>query len=254
MTCITTRLATLLQVHAMDLTLEVGAHANMDLQPLLDKIPNLSADWDAIAARPIHGISPFRRVVPAVELYKFLVVRCKFSRMPFEHPFSLLRRALVHVLAWLIEVQVQMSIADVDATFGKRAPPVAQLFGPTQRQKSHHLPLPKLLAMKQCEEVHGSRETILRTSGLHKGSSSQLRSAKLAIYKEQAAAGFSSSNCFWLNHDGSCHGGASMIVGVGFDSVLNVGAYVKPEAILVIIKGKPAENYSQIGVVAQSYV
>ena len=231
------------QIHAMDLTLHIGSHGTVDLQPLVDRIPSLPADWAAISGRGANGIGPWKLSVAIVDLYRFLVLRCKFSRIPFEHPFSLLRRGLVHVLAFLIEVRVQLSIQEVEDSFGsKRAPPVHALFGPSSRQRSHHLPLPKIIALKLSEEIHGSRETILRTSGLHKGSSSQLRAAKLLIYREKTSELFEPSNAFWMNHDGSCHGGASMIVGLGFDPIRQCAAYAKPEAQLVMIKRVCADN------------
>ena len=66
--------------------------------------------------------------------------------------------------------------------------------------------------------------------GHFKGSSSQLRNAKLAIYTDKSREMFKDSNCVWLTHDGSCHGGPSVSVAAAIDPVKEMGSYVKPEA------------------------
>ena len=218
------------QIHAMDLTLDIGPHATINLSPLVALLPTLPREWEALAARDLHHLPRYSDTVAAMDLFRFLMLRHKFSAIPPEHPFTLLRTALVHVVGFLLEAAIEISIADTRDRFAGRPPPLLALFGPSQRTKAHHIPAAKVVAMASLDKCHGSAQTIMSAQGLFKGSSSQLRNAKLTLYKADSVSEFKGTNVVWLSHDGSCHGGTSMAVAAAVDPIRGKGCYIKPEA------------------------
>ena len=218
------------EIHCLDLTLYVEAHGMISVEPLLACLPSLPADWTTLSDRAVHGLPPFSGEVQVIALFRFLMLRTKYSNIPSDHPLALLRRGLVRVVAFLLEVAVELGVQETAEKYGDRPPPLLGLFGPSQRTKSHHTPLAKMVAIKSCSTTHGSNETVMGAQGMHKGSSSQLRNAKLALYTDKMREMFKDSTCVWLSHDGSCHGGPSVSVCAAVDPVLEIGAYTKPEA------------------------
>ena len=218
------------EVHCLDVVLAVDGHGFIALDPLLECLPSLPTDWQSLSDRAVHGLPPFSCAVKIVDLLRFLMLRHKYSKIPSTHPLALLRKALVRVTAFMVEVAVELGVKETAEKYGDRPPPLLGIFGPSQRTKAHHIPLAKVVSMTSLGSTHGSNETVMRAQGHYKGSSGQLRNAKLSIYTDKIQSMFKPSNCVWIYHDGSCHGGPSVSVAAAIDPVQEIGAYIKPEA------------------------
>lgn len=172
------------EVHCLDVSLHVGSHCMIAMEPLLGVLPSLPTNWQRIAGRQVHALASFAAEVRAVGFFGFPMLRRKHSTIPRDNPLTLLCKASVRVVTFLLEVAVELGVQETIEKCADRLSPVLGLFGPSQRTKSHHTPLAKTVAMQSCSSTHGSNETVMVAQGHVKGASSQLRSAKLTIYKD----------------------------------------------------------------------
>ena len=113
-----------------------------------------------------------------IDVWRFIQLRKRRSVVRPEHPINGFETGLLAVMAFLVDVGVIVDMqAREDAGVG--AGDLLDLRGPSGRNRAHHRPVEKLEAIRKAETVHGSDETIWRTSGFHKGRASQLRAKKL---------------------------------------------------------------------------
>lgn len=220
-------------ITAHDVTLHVGEEGCLDVRPLLDVWPQMREDWEYLSEAQHHqllALQPER--VPIVMLLRFVELRRRAGQIPQTHPIHILRQATLAVIVFFLEASIACDLdEDVDQS---QRPPTLELFGQGGRTRAHHRPLSAMAMLEQCRAVHGSKETICRSLGGFKGTSAQLRAAKLRLYGSDLQTMFEPACAVHMSLDGSCHGGKNMLVTEMHDPDALSGGYAKPEAAMII--------------------
>ena len=218
-------------ISACGAQLEVGAYGIIDMTPLLRFLPDMPDCWDEMASIGSHGMPRFAGSHHILHVLKFFELRIfKTNNLSLEHPIQELRRAVHAVFSFLVEIQLEMDYVDCQARFASNPPPIMDIRGPSGRYRAHHRPLEKVVALKHMQAKPGSMEVTMQAFGQFKGSSAQLRAAKLQLYDERGRDWMAGSHGLAFSLDGSCHGGPSMLCGIVVDAHSDAGRYCRPEA------------------------
>ena len=222
-----------LQLRVGTVEMVVEEYAKIDIRPLLAVYPGLQDDWAELAEHTPHHLPCFESKPPVTQFWRFLNLRCFKAVLPRGHPLKLLRAGLLQILAFMLEVDLDNELHEERPESSR--PAVLELYGLSGRTRIHHRPAAKLVAVSTLSSTHGSAETVMRAQGFHKGSSAQLRGAKIKIYRERTQSVFSTSSGWQITWDGSCHGGVTMLAGAVVDPTALLGAYFVPQAMQIII-------------------
>ena len=190
---------------------------------------HLQDDWEFFAGQPSYALAPWEPEARIDMVWRFCLLRDR-NLCP-NHPVKLLKTALLNTMAFLVEAWVEQSEAVLAHMYQNKPMPIKEIFGPSGVKRCSHRPLQKLRALNaMADGGTGSKETQLRTLGMHHGTHAMVRSAQLNMYKAETHAVFAKTSAVHLHLDSSCHGGKSMVCGSGHGPITESASYVQPQA------------------------